>query len=217
MLSQPAQKNSEYCNAISIALFDDHERLRDSLAALLAREPGLEIIASGRSRADALAAAEAYLPDVVVLDINMPGDGLTCTRELKRAFPAISIIVLTSDDSEQTALAALQAGASALIDKGAPFSDLVAAISDVAAGYVYLSPKLAELLLPMSGRGTPWFGSSELGEVPLTYREEQILSRLAQGLTAGEIGPSVGLDAETVSKFLANILRKVHDQAGLTA
>lgn len=215
MLSQTAHEHSnEFQDAISIALFDDHERLRGVLAEMLGREPRIEVVATGASKADAMAVADALLPDVILLDVNMPGDGLECARELKAVYPAINIVMLTSDDSEQTALLALRAGASAVIDKGAPLSAIYRTITNISAGLAYLSPKLAELLMPVSGRGTPWFQTAAAGEIALTYREEQILSRLAQGLTPEEIGPSIGLAPETVLKFQANILRKVHDQDG---
>lgn len=199
---------------IRLALFDDHERLREGLISLLTAEPKFEIVASGRSKDDAISAAEGVLPDVMLLDVSMPGDGLICAREMTFNFPAVKIIVMTSDDSEQTVLSALSSGAVGFLDKGSSFRQIRQEILNVAEGYGYISPKLAELLLPVSGRGTPWFQSGELGDIPLTYREEQILSRLAQGLLPSEIGPSIGLETAVVAKMCANILRKLHDHAG---
>ena len=196
---------------IRIAIFDDHTLIREMIAKSLNTTPGFEVVATGQSAADAIAAAEAHLPDVIIMDINMPGDGIKGAREIKSRFPVVKIIMLTSDDSEHLVSSALRAGAVGYVVKGSPVRQISRAVSDAAKGYSYVSSSLASKLLAPRAFGTPWFDDSATPALEITDTEAQILSRLAQGLTNEEIGAGTGLDGDTVGKFLSNILTKLHD------
>lgn len=195
---------------ITIAIFDDHGLIRELIAKSLGALPEFDVVATGKSASEAIAAAEELLPDIMILDINMPGDGIKGAGEIKTRFPAIKIIMLTSDDSEHLISSALRMGASAYLIKGSPVRQIATTIDAVVNGFSYVSPSLASKLLSPHAFGTPWFDDSAVTPFELTDTEGQILSRLAQGLTNDEIGAGVGLPAATVGKFLTNILMKLH-------
>lgn len=201
---------SAVSNRISIAIFDDHTLIRELIAKSLGALPEFDVVATGKAASEAVAAADTLLPDVMILDVNMPGDGIKGAREIKSRYPAIKIIMLTSDDSEHLISSALRTGASAYLIKGSPVRQIASMIDAVVKGYSYMSPSLASKLLSPHAFGTPWFDDSSATSFELTTTEGQILSRLAQGLTNEEIGAGVGLTAATVGKFLTNILLKLH-------
>jgi two-component system, NarL family, nitrate/nitrite response regulator NarL len=196
---------------LRIALVDDHARVRDALAAVLARERDFEVVAAGSSGDEAIAIAEDLLPDVILLDINMPGDGIVAARRIFRVCPAIKIVMLTSADDAYLVDAALSAGARGYIVKGEPAAVIADTIRDIDSGQSYLAPSLAAKLLASPGYGAPWDGDTE-SPIELVEREEQILRRLAQGLTYTEIAESTGLSAAAVAAFVTNILMKLHAQ-----
>lgn len=192
-----------------MALFDDHKAMRDALARALTKDPEISVVATGSSAAEAIAYAVENVPDVVLIDLNMPGNGLTAARRLSRHAPATKIIVLTSDDDAHQIDAALLAGASAFLTKGAKSAEICDAIRRVCLGRSDFSPSLAVRLLSSRPLGAPWGAETDQRPFELLEREEQILLRLSQGLTATEIGESIGLSTETVEAFISNILIKV--------
>lgn len=193
-----------------IALFDDHAAMRDALAALLRREAGIEVVALGQSGAEAVACAEAQLPDVIVLDINMPGDGIKTASRIFWSCPAVKIVMLTSFDDAHLVDTALAAGARAFIVKGTTAAEIARTLQDVKQGRSYISPSLATKLLEDRGVATPWGAASGNGAIELLEREEQVLRRLAQGLSYSEIGNSIGLSSNSAGAFATNILIKLH-------
>ena len=197
-------------NRIRIAIFDDHALIREMIAKSLSTMPEFEVVATGQSANEAITAAETLLPDAIIMDVNMPGDGINGARDIKTRFPVIKIIMLTSDDSEHLVNLALRSGAVGYVIKGSPVREIASTIESAMAGYSYISPGLASKLLAPHAFGTPWFDDSEAVTFEITDTEAQILSRLAQGLTNEEIGAGVGLDSSTVAKFLTNILMKLH-------
>lgn len=197
---------------IRIAIFDDHRLFRDMVAAALAGTPGIDVIATGQSAEDAVRATEQNLPDVVIMDLNMPGNGIAAATAINTVFPAVKIVFLTSDDSEHMTGAALRAGALAYIIKGAPMREVIATVQSVAQGHAFISPAFAENLLTPRALGAPWMGEAAAHAIDITEREEQILRRYAQGLTHEEIGLGIGLSHQTVAKFITNILLKLHAQ-----
>lgn len=196
-------------DGLSVALFDDHELMRRTIASNLASVPGLDVVASGSSADEAIASAEALIPQVIILDVNMPGGGLSAARKINVAFPAIKIVMLTSDDSEHLVSSALRAGASAYVVKGSPLRELVETVKAVARGHSYISPGLSGKILSPRSLGTPWRADDQEPPFAILDREEQILRRLAQGLTMVEIGEGIGLSETTVAKYLTNILMKL--------
>lgn len=195
---------------IAVALFDDHVLMRESLARALSRDPGLQVVATGGSAEEAVAAALEHVPDVILLDLNMPGRGISAALRLARLSPASRVIVLTSDDAAHQIDAALSAGACAFLIKGASTTDIRAAIRRACSGKSEMSPSLAARLLNSRPLAAPW--GAEGPELPfeLLEREEQILRRLSQGLNPAEIGESIGLSETTVEAFISNIMIKIH-------
>lgn len=193
-----------------MALFDDHALMRDMIANTLATTHGIEVVARGQSADDAIRATEAQLPDVVLMDLNMPGNGIAASTAINTVFPAVNIIILTSDDSEHMIATALRAGAMAYVIKGGPMRDLIATVKDVADGQAFISPAFAENLLAPRALGAPWMDERTAQSIDITDREEQVLRRFSQGLTKEEIGSSIGLSPATVGKIISNVLVKLH-------
>ena len=201
---------------IRIALVDDHARVRDALEALLKREADFSIVGTGASSDEAVALAEDLLPDVLLLDINMPGDGISAARRIFRSCPAVKIVMLTSADDAYLVDAALSAGARGYIVKGEPASVIAGAVRETVSGRSYIAPSLAAKLLTSPGFGAPW-DTGAGSPIELVEREEQVLRRLAQGLTYIEIAESTGLSEAGVAAFVTNILMKLHAQTAVEA
>lgn len=199
---------------IRIALVDDHARVRDALEALLKREADFSIVGTGASSDEAVALAEDLLPDVLLLDINMPGDGISAARRIFRSCPAVKIVMLTSADDAYLVDAALSAGARGYIVKGEPASVITQAIRDAVDERSFIAPSLAAKLLTSPGFGAPW-DTGAGSPIELVEREEQVLRRLAQGLTYIEIAESTGLSEAGVAAFVTNILMKLHAQTAV--
>ncbi len=198
-------------NPIRIALFDDHALVREHLAAVLCRDYGYDVVATGGSVDEAVACAEEFLPDLIVLDVNMPGEGLEGARRIFRDFPAVKTVMLSTQDDEHIVSAALSAGAYGFLAKGCPTRELADAFVKIHSGQSEMSSVLAGRLLSQQGFGAPWRSANETGSLEITDREEQVLRRVAQGMTPSETGASIGLSGATVSAVLTNILLKLHE------
>ena len=196
---------------IRIALVDDHTRVRDALAAVLGREEDFSVVGTGASADEAVRLAEDLLPDVLLLDINMPGDGIAAARRIFRSCPAVRIVMLTSADDAYLVDAALSAGARGYLIKGEPAFVIAKSIRDAVGERSFIAPSLAARLLSSPGYGSPWDAGSD-SPIELVEREEQILRRLSQGLTYTEIAEGTGLSEAAVAAFVTNILMKLHAQ-----
>lgn len=195
-------------DALHVAVVDDHPLFREGVAHTLGAQPGIEVIAEGESAADALRIAADRLPDIMLLDVSMPGGGLNAVRQIADAFPVIKLVMLTVSEGEEDVTAALRAGARAYVLKGVAARELVRILRDVAAGEVYVTPSLAANLLYEltggAGRPTP---ASPLDE--LTERERQILELVAGGDSNKEIAARLSLSEKTVKHHMTNILQKL--------
>jgi two-component system, NarL family, nitrate/nitrite response regulator NarL len=198
---------------IRVALFDDHALIRDQLAAVLNNGYGLDVIATGGTADEAVACAQANLPDVIVLDVNMPGDGLEGARRIYQVCPFVKIVMLSTQDDAHVVSAALMGGAHAFVAKGLPTRDLAAVIQRIHAGQSELTPELAQRLLARQGFAAPWRDGNGGDDIDLTEREEQVLRRIAQGLTPDETGAGIGLTGTVVASILTNILMKLHEHS----
>ena len=196
---------------IRVALFDDHVLMREQLASVLRRDYGYDVVATGGSVDEAVVCAEEFLPDLIVLDLNMPGDGLEGARRLFLDFPAVKSVMLSTQDDEHIVSTALSAGAYGFLAKGIPTCELANALARIHAGQSEMSSVLAGRLLAQQGFGAPWRSLGETGILEITDREEQILRRVAQGMTPDETGASIGLSGATVATVLTNILLKLHE------
>ena len=196
-------------DVIRVALVDDHPIMRAGLVYTFEREPGFEVVGEGASGAEAIKIAETLLPDIIFLDINMPGDGVHAAKAISRTCPAVRIIMLTAHDGEQYVVDALRGGASGYVIKGVSSEELIKTAQSVHEGEAYVSPGLAAKLLGRRASAVPLAGFSEKF-VDLTPREEQILRLVCEGQSNKEIGENVGLTEKTVKHYMTNILQKLH-------
>ncbi len=196
---------------IRVVVVDDHPMFRAGVVASLGGAPDLEVLGEAQDASGALRLAREHVPDVVLLDIAMPGGGLDAARDIKAACPATRVVMLTVSEDEDDLLAAMKAGASGYVLKGAGAAELLGVIRSVHAGDVYVAPALAwGLLREMSRpRTTP------LDE--LTTREREVLELVSTGLSNQEIGDRLGLAGKTIKHYMTNILGKLQVRSRVEA
>ncbi len=198
---------------IRIVIADDHALFRDGVFHALAAEPDIAVVGQAESGEEALRLAIDLVPDVVLLDIGMPGwGGVATVEKLSQACPVTKAVMLTVYDDEDHWLAAFKAGARGYVLKGVPPHELANIVRLVAAGDVYVSPALAADMLRELTGNRPQDPLSELSE-----RERQLLSLVAEGLTNREIGERVHIAEKTVKNHITNILGKLHVRSRVEA
>jgi two-component system response regulator NreC len=200
---------------IRLLLVDDHQIVRAGLRMLFAAEPDMEIVGEAGSGAEALEAVARLAPDVVIMDVAMPGmSGIEATRRIKQAAPDVAVLALTMHEDEQYFFEMLNAGASGYIPKRAAPDDLVAAIRAVHQGNVFLHATLARFLMREVMQR-----ASEPGTVEdvLTAREQEVLTLTAEGMTSREIAQRLVISPKTVDRHRENIMAKLnlHSRAEL--
>ena len=193
---------------IRVLLVDDHVLLRSGIAALLGTQPDFAVVGAVGSAEEALAELSALKPDVVVTDLAMGGvGGIEGTRWL--AADGARVLVLTVHPEEESLLATLDAGASGYVTKDSGEDRLFAAIRTVARGEAYLSPAGARVLLghlrPGRGGGG-WAGPIDM----LSGREREVLTRIAEGYTAAEIGEQLQISPKTVDTYRQRLMEKLN-------
>lgn len=198
---------------IRILVADDHPLFRDGVVHSLASEPDLAVIGQVASGEEALRLARELLPDVVLLDIGMPGwDGLITAEKITTACPATKIVMLTVVEDEDKLLAAFKAGARGYVLKGVSARELANIVRSTARGEVYVSPSLAAGILVALTRER---AADPLEE--LTERELEILKLVGQGLTNREIGHRLYLAEKTIKHYITNILQKLQVRSRVEA
>jgi DNA-binding NarL/FixJ family response regulator len=193
---------------IRVLLADDHAILSAGVRALLGYYDDVDVVGEARDGAEALDRIGELLPDVVIMDIAMPGmNGIDATRLIHERFPETRVLVLTQHEERQYVLALLQAGASGYILKRALGSDLIGALRTVARGETFLYPAVSSVLVEEIQRP----GES------LTPRETEILEHIVRGETGPEIAQVLGLSIKTVEWHRSNLMSKldVHNAAEL--
>lgn len=194
---------------IRIVLVDDHPLFREGVAATLAGEPNIEVVGQGVSADEAVRLVKDLLPDIVLLDISMPGGGIEAARQIAMSCPVVKIVMLTVSEHDDTVTAALQAGARGYILKGVGGEELVDIVQSVDRGESYVAPDLAaRLLVDMQSSSTPDAATDPVST--LTMREEQILKLVSRGLSNKEVGRDLDLQEKTVKHYMTNILQKLH-------
>jgi two-component system, NarL family, nitrate/nitrite response regulator NarL len=194
---------------IRIAVIDDHPMLRAGVAHTLRAEPDFEVVGEGGSASDALRIARDELPDIMLLDVSLPGGGIEAAQAIASACPVVKVVMLTVLQNEESVSAALQAGARGYILKGISGPDFVRTVRDIDRGENYVSPSLAARLLAAAKSKN---ADRDLDANPLsalTVREEQILSLVAEGLSNKEVGAQLKLSEKTVKYYMTNILQKL--------
>ena len=193
---------------VRVFLVDDHKVVRSGLAAYLATEPQMAVVGEagdGRRALDELAVLDrsGELPDVVLMDLQMPHmDGVTATAEIKRRWPEVEVVAVTSFVEEAKIRAALEAGATGYLLKDADAADVAAAIRAAQAGEVHLDPAAAKAL-------TASLRAPRSAADHLTRREREVLVLLATGGTNREIGKHLGVAERTARTHVSNILAKL--------
>ncbi|MET9453179.1 response regulator transcription factor [Streptomyces cinerochromogenes] len=189
---------------------DDQAVVRAGFAAIVAAEPDLTVVAEAGDGATAVSLAAEEEPDVVLMDIRMPGmDGLTATRLITAPADGPRVLVLTTFDLDEYVYEALRAGASGFLLKDARPEELLSAIRVVAAGEGILAPAVTRRLIDTFARGAPppSPASGPLGR--LTQREREVLLKIASGLTNAEIGAELGVTTGTVKSHVNALLSKL--------
>lgn len=194
---------------IRIILADDHEMVREGLRLLLRAAPDIAVVGEAENGAAALALARRVVPDIVVLDLDMPGgDGLTTLRELGQTLPTVRVLILTMYAEQERLLPLLEAGARGYLTKEAASQDLVEAIRVVAAGDIYVRPTAARLLaaavVPQRAARTATGQFHALSE-----REQTILRLVAQGYSGAEIARQLRISSKTVAAYKQRIEEKL--------
>ncbi len=202
---------------IRTLVVDDHTLVRQGIVGLLESQPDIEVVGQVGTGRDALEVCRSLAPDVILMDVAMPGiSGLDATREIKLQHPAIQVVILTIHDREDYLFQALRAGASGYVLKGADVQDLLAAVRSAHRGEVYLYPAVTRKLVgdylrrARSGEDrATWDG--------LTDREREILGLIAQGRTSPEIAGELTLSPHTVQSHRDHIMAKLglHSKAAL--
>jgi DNA-binding NarL/FixJ family response regulator len=192
---------------IRLLIVDNHTLFRQGLVSLLQSEPGLQVIGEAGGGEEALKSAQELQPDVVLMDVKMPGmDGVEATRRLLEVMPHARVLMLTVSEEEENLFAAIQAGAQGYILKNADAYELLQAIERVHAGEAMLSPVMTFRLLQVLRSGGAPTSSSEL---PLTSREQDVFQLLVQGASNRQIAESLTITENTVKTHVRNILEKL--------
>jgi DNA-binding NarL/FixJ family response regulator len=193
-----------------VLLVEDHQVVREGLRALVRGESDLELVGEAEDGDQALQLAAEHTPDVVVLDVGLPGlGGIEAARRLRKAHPETEVVMLSMHDDASTVDRALRAGAKAYVLKGRGFQSLCEAIRAVRRGETWLSPDVSNYVLP------GYLGNPEAA--PLSDREREVLVLIAEGLRGSEIALRLGLKPKTVENHRARIMDKlhIHTTAGL--
>ncbi len=207
---------------IRLMLVDDHDVVRTGLKSFLQTQPDFDVIAEAGDGLQAIEVAREVKPDIVLMDITMPGmDGLEATRQLRNLLPDTQVLALTVHEDKQYFMEMLGAGASGYITKQAAADELVEAIHTLSAGHVYLQPALARWLLedyqrlsaqvPSQPVPRPEAQEDDLvGLEILSQREREVLELVADGLNNNEIGASLGLSPKTIARHRERIMNKLN-------
>jgi len=191
---------------LRVVIADDQPLMRAGFKAVLEATGSIEVVAEASTGEEAVRAATAHAPDVVLMDIRMPEmDGIEATRRLPRQ----RVLILTTFGLDDYIIDALRAGASGFLLKDAPTHEVVAAVRAVAAGDAVLAPAVTRQLLDQVGRRLPTAVSRTPREAELTEREREVLSMLATGMSNSEISEALVLSEATVKTHVSNLLGKL--------
>ncbi|MBU6366865.1 MAG: response regulator transcription factor [Gemmatimonadetes bacterium] len=201
---------------IRVVLADDHALVREGIRHVLDQDPGIVVVAEAANGVEAVAAAEAHRPDVVLLDITMPGEtGLRAAERLRTLLPAVRILILSMHDQPEYVREGMRIGTNGYLLKDSAGEELRAAIHAVHAGGAFFSPAVMRRLTasPPASEDAP---AAQLRA--LTPRERDVLARIAAGLTNKAIAAELGISRRTVEAHRESLMRKleIHSVAGLT-
>ena len=193
---------------IRIAVIDDHPLFREGVTHTIRNSKVLEIVAEGACAEDAVRIAKDQVPDIVLLDVSMPGGGLEAARTIAHVCPLVKVIMLTVSESEDHVSQALATGAQGYVLKGTSGPELIDTLRAVSQGGSYVSPGLAARLLTNARRPTRAAPDSDLPD--LTKREHSILNLVSRGLANKEVARALNITEKTVKHYMTNIMQKLH-------
>jgi DNA-binding NarL/FixJ family response regulator len=192
---------------IRISIVDDNDQIREGLSVLINGSTGFQCVATYATAENALKYLPAQKPDVVLMDIQLPGmSGIECVRELKRLLPDLQIMMLTVYEDDDNVFKSIVAGASGYVLKKTPPSELMDAVSDLHNGGSPMSDRIARKVV----QAFQQMGKSSRETENLTQRESEVLSYVAKGFQDKEIAEKFFLSSETVRTHLRNIYKKLH-------
>jgi DNA-binding NarL/FixJ family response regulator len=202
-------------NPIRILLCDDHLLIRASLKSLIGEFPGIEVVGEAGDGREALDHVAKLRPNVVIMDIAMPGlNGLEATRRLVKDYPQVHVVMLSMHADESHVLQALRAGASGYVLKGSAPRELEMAIEAVARGEIFLSPAISKHVIDVYlNRAEGQTNSLDL----LTPRQREILQLIAEGKSSKQIAQILDASVKTIESHRASLMERldIHDVAGL--
>lgn len=194
---------------IRVVIADDHPLLREGLVRSLTIPSDIEVVGQGGSAEEALRLAAAHAPEVMLLDIGMPGGGLEAARRLRKDHPDTQVAILTASERPADVIEALRSGVKGYLVKGIAVTELLSALRVVAAGGSYVSPNLAAAVMGEMQRDASGARSEKGEAVRLSVREEQILRLLAEGSSNKEIGARLKLQEKTVKHYMTSVMQKL--------
>lgn len=193
---------------ISVAVIDDHPLFREGVVRSLNETREFAVVAEGSSRDDAIRIANEFAPDLLLMDLSMPGNGLDAIEPIARTHPATRIVVLTVSETAEDLAAALNRGAKGYLLKGVGSRALVEILSAIASGETYVTPSLsARLLLHLSSDRDSQIAADPIRS--LSGREAEVLDLVAVGLSNKEIAIRLGVYEKTVKHHVSSILSKL--------
>lgn len=190
---------------IRIAVVDDHPLLKEGVAHVLSQQEDIEVVATGGTADEAVEIAQQKLPDIMLLDMNMPGGGLAALARIGDVCPAVRVIVLTVRDDPDSIGKALMHGARAYVLKGVAAAELLGIVRAVHEGGSFVSAALAAKLIDDIERSR----GGAAAKTQLTPREEEILRLIGKGLSNKEIGKALDLKEKTIKHYVTNVLQKL--------
>lgn len=195
---------------VRVLLVDDDDLMRAGLKAVLSSDSAIEVVGEAGDGREAVAHARAGRPDVVLMDVRMPGlDGISATRDVLAISPEIKVAILTTFEDDDYIFGALDAGASGFLLKRTRPEDLMAAVHTVAAGEALLSPSVTRRVIERAAEHPPPDASAHARLADLTPRELEVLELIAHGLSNGEIAGALVVEESTVKTHVRRILRKL--------
>lgn len=200
---------------IRLLLADDHPVVRKGISSCLARHPRIQIVGEAGDGPEALAKAKELLPDLILMDIDMPlMNGLAVTEVLRRELPQVKVLILSMLGNKDYVVRIIQSGARGYVLKEAPTEELIGAIEKVYAGDVFFSQDVARVALNQFVRGQSDGDPASL----LSSREREVLTHIAEGMSNKEIASQLGVGVRTIETHRERIMRKldIHSIAGLT-